>query len=334
MLDVAKRIDEVLAVKANASGPWWAALRLRDRAPAEGAVPSVPRREPADSAEAVADAAQAVASKPGSAGADRRAPERTFRDFDQAPVMVPIPLGRFTMGAPAGEQGSGEDERPQHEVSFARAFALSRVPVTFAQWAAAQADNGVDHAPSDHGWGGGSRPVIDVSWDDAEKFTRWLTERSDRRYRLPTEAEWEYAARAGTTAAFWWGDTVTSEQANFDARYVYGGASPGEYRRRTVPVEEFQPNPWGLCQMHGNVWEWCQDRWSGNYLGAPCDGAARQDMDAPRGILAAIRGAARLRVVRGGSWKAVPKDLRSARRMSFPQDYRTNAIGFRVACDL
>ena len=258
-----------------------------------------------------------------------------FRDFDRGPEMIRVPRGRFLMGSPPGEAGGSNDERPQHEVSFAREFAVGRFPVTFAQWAAALADSAVDHVPKDYGWGVGNRPVIDVSWDDAQKYIGWLSERSGKPYRLPTESEWEYVARAGTTSPFWCGSTISSVQANFDARYAYGDIRPGEYRKRTVPVDTFQPNPWGLYQVHGNVWEWCQDSWVDGYHDGPRDGTAREPAETVRSrSFFSLPDGVHVRVVRGGSWKTLPKDLRSARRSSFPQNYRGNSIGFRVARQL
>jgi len=258
----------------------------------------------------------------------------TFKDFDRAPDMIEIAPGEFMMGASAQERGAGNDERPQHGVSIRRAFAVGRFPVTFSEWGAALADHGVEHAASDHGWGAGNRPVVDVNWDDAQSYVRWLSQKTAQPYRLLTEAEWEYVARAGTTTPFWWGNKITSVEANFDARYPYEGAEPGEARGRTEPVDRFTPNPWGLYQVHGNIWEWCQDHWFDNHQGAPQDGAPRKLSEEPRrgGFFSLPKTPAR--VVRGGSWKSVASDLRASRRESFPQSYRANSIGFRVARDL
>ena len=131
-------------------------------------------------------------------------------------------------------------------------------------------------SPSDQGWGRGDRPVINVSvnWDDAEAYLKWLHCKTGKDYRLPSEAEWEYAARAGTTTPFWWGATITPDQANYDGNYPYAGGAKGQYRQKTLPVKSFDPNPWGLYQVHGNVWEWVQDTWHDSYHGAPDDGSS------------------------------------------------------------
>jgi formylglycine-generating enzyme required for sulfatase activity len=252
-----------------------------------------------------------------------------FKDFHQGPKMVRVPPGRFQRGSPDDEIGRSVDESPLHEVSFAAGFAVGIFPVTFSEWAAAQADQGVDHVPNDCGWGGGNQPVIDVSWEDAQQHVKWLSKKSGRHYRLLTEAEWEYVARAGTTAAFWWGAKIASAQANFDGRYPYDNGLKGEYRGRPLPVDKFEPNPWGLYQVHGNIWEWCEDNWVANYHDAPKDGSVRVTLPRP-----SLLPRAPYRIVRGGSWSALPKDLRSARRFCFPQNYRGDTIGFRVARDL
>ena len=154
--------------------------------------------------------------------------------------------------------------------------------------------------------------MVCVSWEDAKAFAAWLSSQSGRDYRLLTEAEWEYAARAGTTTPFWWGSTINPAQANYDGNCVYeGGGAKGEYRKQTVAVGKFAANPWGLYQVHGNVWERCEDVWHENYNGAPSDGSAwLQGGDADR------------HVVRGGSWNNVPQYLRSAFRLRFSTDYR------------
>jgi formylglycine-generating enzyme required for sulfatase activity len=260
----------------------------------------------------------------------RQAEGRFIQDFDGAPKLVRIAPGRFWMGSPEDELGRSIDESPRHEVELASSFAVGAFPVTFSEWAAAQADYGVDHAPNDDGWGISNRPVINVSWDDVQKYLSWLSGKSGERYRLPTEAEWEYVARAGTDTPFWWGSVISSNQANYDGRYVYAGGAKGEYSGRTLPVDKFDPNPWGLYQVHGNVWEWCQDNWIADYEQAPRNGIARTTPPPPRSILPKLP----LRVVRGGSWSTMPKDLRCARRFHFPQNYRGNSIGFRVVREL
>jgi formylglycine-generating enzyme required for sulfatase activity len=162
--------------------------------------------------------------------------------------------------------------------------------------------------------------VVYVSWDDAKAYVAWLSSQTHCDYRLPTEAEWEYCCRAGTTSPFWWGSSITSAQANYDANYVYkGGGSKGEWRQATVPVNQFAANPWGLYQVHGNVFEWCEDAWHSDYNGAPADGSAWLE-----------GGNADYRVVRGGSWDVYPDYLRSAVRSRGTAINRNNDLGFRV----
>ena len=164
--------------------------------------------------------------------------------------------------------------------------------------------------PGDLGWGRANRPVINVSWNDAQAYCAWLTEQTGRAYRLPSEAQWEYACRAGTTTPFHFGARITTDQANFDGNYTYNGSAKGEYREQTVPVGSFPPNAFGLYDMHGNVWEWCQDAWHGNYKDAPTDGSAWE----AKGDLS--------RVLRGGSWSYNPRDCRAAYRYDSAPDYR------------
>jgi formylglycine-generating enzyme required for sulfatase activity len=166
-----------------------------------------------------------------------------------------------------------------------------------------------------------SHPVVCMSWDDAKAYSEWLTRQSGRDYRLLTEAEWEYAARAGTITPFWWGLLISPVQANYDGNYTYAGGGPkGESRGATVPVGSFAPNPWGLYNVHGNVWEWCEDVWHDTYNGAPTDGSAwLQGGDATR------------RVIRGGSWHDRPMNVRAGSRTGNPTDFRFHSMCFRLA---
>ena len=212
------------------------------------------------------------------------------------PDMVTLPVGRFVMGAPKAEKGSRDDERPQREVRVLRPLAIGRCAVTFAQWDAALAAGAKLHHPRDGGWGRGDRPVINVSWEDAQAYCAWLNERLGLRrgtYRLPSEAEWEYACRAGTETAFSFGETITTAQANYDGNHVYGGGRKGEYREWTVSVGSLPANGWGLHEMHGNVWEWCEDGY-GQYPDRPTDTAPLKPSSSLR------------RVLRGGSWSDLP----------------------------
>jgi formylglycine-generating enzyme required for sulfatase activity len=197
-----------------------------------------------------------------------------FRDIEApwCPEVVVIPAGSFVMGSPP-EEGRSAAERPQHEVTFARPFALGRYPITFDEYDRFCIWMGGEK-PSDQGWGRGRRPVINVSWEDAQAYCLWLSDRTGQGYRLPSEAEWEYACRAGTTTAFWTGATISMDQANYDGKHTSGAGRKGKYRNQTTPVDTFGANPWGLHDMHGNVWECCEDCWNDSYEGAPTDGSA------------------------------------------------------------
>jgi formylglycine-generating enzyme required for sulfatase activity len=244
-----------------------------------------------------------------------------FQDFAGAPEMVVIPADSFMMGSPESEPERLSGEGPQHKVTIAKPFAVGRFALTFDEWDAALAAGGVQHKPRDQGWGRGRRPVINVSWDDAKAYIAWLNGQvAGKPYRLLSEAEWEYACRAGTDMPFWWGSSITPEQANYNGNYVYaGGGAKGEYRQKTVPVESFEANPWGLYQVHGNVWEWCEDCWNGAYYGAPCDGSAWTTGDNEA------------RLIRGGSWFRAPQYLRAARRDWEFARMGDDTIGFRLA---
>ena len=242
-----------------------------------------------------------------------------FRDIEDGPSMVVIPAGKFLMGAPEDEEGSADDERPQHEVSVRR-FALGRYTVTFDEHDVFCASTGKEKS-GDRGWGRGRKPVIDTSWDDAVPYCAWLSERTGQPYRLPSEAEWEYACRARTTTPFWTGATISTDLANYDGNYTYGRSKKGVWRAATVAVDDpgFPANRFGLSHMHGNVWEWCEDVWHHDYTGAPGDGSAWTDGDPT------------LRVLRGGSWSGSPGGLRSADRARVAPGFRDDNTGFRVA---
>ncbi len=244
-----------------------------------------------------------------------------FRDCPECPEMIVIPAGRFVMGSPADEPQRQATEGPQREVEIGR-FALARFETRFAEWDLCQSEGGCRHRPDDGGWGGGEQPVIDVSWNDAQDYLAWLSARTGERYRLPSEAEWEYAARAGTEGRHYLGDCFDSEDANFNARWPAQGCPKGEFRQRTLPVSSFPANPFGLHDMHGNVWEWVQDCANANYQGAPGDGSAWMRGDCNRGT------------VRGGAWHDWGFWLRAASRYSFPRDSRHDVGGFRVAREL
>lgn len=231
-----------------------------------------------------------------------------FRDCPACPELVVLPSGRFVMGSPVGEEGRDPDEGPQREVQVRSPLAIAVLEVTFAEWDACVADRMCTHRPTDEGWGRGSRPVINVSWADTQVFVAWLTRRSGRVYRLLTEAEWEYAARAGSQAAFPYGPTLAPDQANF-----------GHRLGRTTPTGSYAANPWGLYDMMGNVWEWVSDCWTESYRAAPGDASVRSSP-----LQCAQR------VMRGGSWRNERGLLRSAARNRMDGNMRTDFVGFRV----
>jgi formylglycine-generating enzyme required for sulfatase activity len=259
----------------------------------------------------------ALAVKPGS-GESFRDRQADGRPCPECPEMVVVPAGSFTMGSPESEAERSNNEGPQRTVRIARPFAVGRFEVTFAEWDACVSEKGCSHSPKDD-WGRGKQPVMRVSWDDiAQQYLPWLSRMTGKTYRLLTEAEREYVARAGTTTPFWWGASISTGQANYNGNYTYGGGAKGKYRQRTVQVDSFAANPWGLYNVHGNVWEWVQDCWNDNYNGAPPDGSARTTGDCGR------------RVLRGASWFSYPGVLRSAVRNRFTPDFRDNHYGFRV----
>ncbi len=244
-------------------------------------------------------------------GRDPSALLQSFQDAPFALEMVLLPAGSFVMGSPEGEAGRADDEGPPRQVTVA-GFAIGRYPVTFDEY---------DHCceemnwekPDDRDWGRGKRPVIDLTWLDARAYVSWLSEKTGRDYRLASEAEWEYACRAGTATAYWWGDAFDSKKANT----AEGGTG------RTTEVGSYPANPWGLSDMLGNVYEWVEDHWHKNYRGAPNDGRAWVDAEAQEN---------NPRVRRGGSWLRHRGYARCALR------YRVNPInrqvdaGFRVVC--
>ncbi|MGD0191523.1 MAG: formylglycine-generating enzyme family protein [Rhizomicrobium sp.] len=249
---------------------------------------------------------------------------RDIQDNQQAPVMAVIPAGAFDMGSPASEPGRGKFEDPQHHVAIAHAFALSKADITFDQWDACVADGGCNgYKPGDEGWGRGTRPVINVSWDDAQAYVTWLSAKTGQHYRLPSEAEWEYAARGGSANTYWWGSEASHDHANYGADMCCSGlASGADQWVETAPSGSFAPNPFGLYDMNGNVMQLVSDCWHFNYVGAPADGSAWDDSGCG------------MRMARGGAWSSPPGFIRSADRIFVPEATRDNLMGFRVARDL
>ncbi|OUC15332.1 MAG: hypothetical protein B0A82_07565 [Alkalinema sp. CACIAM 70d] len=239
--------------------------------------------------------------------------------------MVAIPGGRFLMGSPEDEPERYDDESPQHEVTVP-SFFMGRYPVTQAQWrwvaGLPPINQELDPVPSR--FKGDNHPVEQVSWHDAVEFCARLSAHTGRPYRLPSEAEWEYACRAGTTTPFHFGQTISTDLANYNSNSTYKDGPKGEYRGKTTPVDQFGiANAFGLCDMHGNVWEWCADHWHDNYEGAPVDGSAWVDQDA---------GEDNSYVLRGGSWCSFPGSCRSATRYNYLAGARNDSYGFRVVC--
>ena len=268
-----------------------------------------------------------------------------FRDFAQGPEMVELPAGYFIMGSPPDEPGRSKDEGPRHEIVIPRPFAIGRYPVTRGEFAAFTEASGYNPKGGAYAWNGAvwalnswtswqnpgfeqddTHPVVCVNSHDIERYLAWLNSFVTAHvYRLPSEAEWEYACRAGTATPFFWGSSITADQANYNSNHVYRiGGGRGIFRGGTVPVHSFEPNPWGLYQMHGNVWERCEDVWNENsYREKPFA------LNETGGAL--ITGDRDHRVVRGGSWESNPARLRAAFRNRGSLKNRYSDRGFRVA---
>ena len=237
-----------------------------------------------------------------------------LRDGGEGPEMVVIPAGRFRMGCLSNDEDCADDEKPVHDVTITAPFALSVYEVTFEYYDRFTDPNRVH----DQRWGRGERPAINVSWDDAKEYLAWLSMQAGAEYRLPSEAEWEYAARAGATTKYSWGNAIGVNRANCDDWGTDGCRSQWN-GKLTAPVGSFAPNRFGLYDMHGNVWEWVEDCWNESYAGAPSDGGAW------------LRGDCAKRVLRGGSWNDYRWNLRAADRSSSSAGEGNDIIGFRVA---
>ena len=272
--------------------------------------------------------------------AERWLAEGLFRDCAACPLMVEVPPGTFMMGSPAYEEDEEglSVERPQHWVTIDYPFAVGVYEVTFDEWEACVRGGGCEDV-GDEGWGRGTRPAANVNWDDAQGYVRWLSRETGQRYRLLSEAEWEYVARAGTESARYWG-----ESADPQCRYANGfdqdlaktevgqerlkiramldrrpALCSDGYGSSTAPVGSFEPNTFGLHDVLGNVSEWTEDCYNNSYTGAPTDGSAWRSGDCSWGML------------RGGSWLYTPDDLRSANRIRFPRGWGESTFGFRLA---
>ena len=249
---------------------------------------------------------------------------QAFKDCAACPEMVTVPAGDFSMGSPGPRRHDtwGEEQVP---VTIARAFAVGRFAVTYTEWEACLRGGGCTghRAIAPDGWERAGRPVIGVAWDAAKAYVAWLTQTTGKSYRLPSETEREYFTRAGTTTPYWWGSSISGDQANYDNRVSHAGGVDGFWLRKTVPVDTFAPNHWGLYNVHGNIYEWAEDCLNESNIGNPGDGTARATGDCDR------------RAMRGGSWRSFrPRDLQAGSRAFLPADERPPGTGFRVVRDL
>jgi formylglycine-generating enzyme required for sulfatase activity len=239
--------------------------------------------------------------------------EKAPREFTNSIGMklVLIPAGEFMMGSPETEKDRSPYESPQHKIKITKPFYMGTTEVTQAQWKALMGNN-----PS--GFHGDDLPVENVTWNDCQEFLEKLSAKEWKTYRLPSEAEWEYGCRAGTTTPFNTGEAISTDQANYDGNYTYGNGEKGENRQKTTPAGSFKPNAWGVYDMHGNLWEWCQDWYEEDYYKS----SPSVDPTGP------AQGADR--VLRGGGWISSPMGCRSAYRERRVQNYHHRFIGFRV----
>ncbi len=262
--------------------------------------------------------------------AHRLKPGMVFRDTPDSPEMVMVPPGEFMMGSPEGEEGRTEAEGPQHKVTISKTLAVAIYTVTLGDFEKFVKETGYQvpnraYTYENDKWEerddrffrnpgfeqAENNPVVCVNWNDAQAYINWLNGKTGKQYSLLSEAEWEYSCRAGKDTHYWWGNDITQDLANYSRNIG-----------KTVPVDHYKPNPWGLYQMHGNIWEWCQDKWHGNYEGAPVDGSAWISSSANE-----VGG----RVLRGGSWSIIPLCLRSAYRYVNQPTDRVSVVGFRIS---
>ena len=243
---------------------------------------------------------------------ERPEPGTSFRDCERCPELVVVPPGRFRMGSPEAERGRQANEGPVRDMEVVRTLAIGRFEVSFEEWEACLLDGGCDRWPDDRGFGRGKRPVIDVSWDDAMRYAAWLSRKTGKPYRLLSEAEWEYAARAGSSTARPWGEALEAGKA----RCADCGKAEGE---GTAPAGAHGVNAWKLGDMLGNVWEWTADCYVPSLEKLPAEAAPATEGDCAR------------RVMRGGSWLTSAKGVRSATRAPYPAGRRAANVGFRVA---
>jgi formylglycine-generating enzyme required for sulfatase activity len=303
----------LLAILTGGAGYWWFQISEPPVDPDLSRL-ETEARTPQPQGRLAEESMEEATPSPGAATPDAPSSEE-FRDCEDCPLMVALSAGSFTMGSTGGEDAP-------HPVTVS-AFAIGKYEVTFKDWDVCVADGGCNgYKPNDRGWGRGPRPVINVSWDEAKAYVEWLSRTTGKAYRLPSEAEWEYAARAGTSTAF----ALPAPDGSDDiaGKHLANCARCGSEwdNRETAPVGSFAANRFGLHDTAGNVWEWVEDCWNESYSGAPNDGSAWTSGDCGR------------RVLRGGSWVDLPEDLRSAFRNWFSTDDRLYYAGFRVATTL
>lgn len=255
----------------------------------------------------------------------------TFVNGEAGPTLIVIPAGEFTMGPNAGQTAQFPNELPAHTVRIKHPFAIGKFELTFHEYDIFVKSTGYA-SPSDKGWGNkywgrNKTPVFNVSWHDAVNYLNWLSEQTGAYYRLPTEAEWEYAARAMTTTEFSTGDCINTDMANFHGKEAFKQCQLSQlYRGKVIDTGSFPPNPWGLHDVHGNILEWTADCWHDNYAGAPDDGSAWLNLGENVNC--------EHRVLRGGSWSGRALELRSATRANNTSKHKSIFIGFRVVREL
>jgi len=265
-------------------------------------------------------------------------PNDHFRECVACPEMLVMPEGEYMMGSPDDEAERSSNEGPQHRVKIPRRFAVSKLKITREEFE--KFVNETSYAGEDRCFTledgkaqertgrsfrnpgfeqDGNHPAVCIDWDDAKAYVAWLSKKTGKLYRLLSESEWEYVARAGTKTPFWWGPSLSTDEANYDGKSTYGDGSKGEYREKTVPADMFKPNPWGLYQVHGNAMEWVEDCWNETYQYGPSDDWMR------------VAGKCDVHVRRGGAWNTVAKMLRAAYRDNRKTSNRASNTGFRIA---
>ena len=271
-------------------------------------------KERAEKRKAEREAARAAAGAPSPVGPVTKG---------SSPVgieMVVINPGSGKLGSPDFEKKRARNENPMRDTFINYRFEVSKYEITFDDWNKCVSGGGcAGHKPDDKGWGRGKRPVINVSFNDAKNFVKWLNQKTGENYRLLSEAEWEYVARAGQDAPFGNGFDMSAQDANFDGKAPYGSGAKGPYLRKTQPVGQYKPNAFGIYDMHGNVYEWVEDCWSPNHSGAIGDGSPRTDGDC------------KFRIMKGGSWVTHGYQTRAAARIRYVTDYRYDDYGIRIA---